>query len=62
MSTALAVDATLRDDRGRHSAAFFVQWVPYELKTGRWDEGGRLRPAPARHRRQLRSRFLVKRG
>jgi len=36
--THTAVDATLRDDRGRHSAAFLVQWVPYELKTGRWED------------------------
>ena len=33
-----AVDRTLQDDRGRHSAAFFVQWVPYELKNGSWDD------------------------
>jgi phytoene dehydrogenase-like protein len=24
--------------RGRHSAAFFVQWVPYELKNKRWED------------------------
>ena len=30
-------DPTLQDDRGRHSAAFFVQWVPYELKNTSWD-------------------------
>jgi phytoene dehydrogenase-like protein len=36
------VDPTLHDDRGRHSAAFFVQWVPYELNNKRWeDEEGR---------------------
>jgi phytoene dehydrogenase-like protein len=28
-------DPSLRDDRGRHNAAFFVQWVPYELSGGR---------------------------
>jgi phytoene dehydrogenase-like protein len=31
-------DPTLRDDRGRHSSAFFVQWVPYELHNNSWDE------------------------
>lgn len=36
--THTAVDPTLQDDRGRHNAAFFVQWVPYELKEGSWDE------------------------
>jgi phytoene dehydrogenase-like protein len=36
------VDPTLQDDQGRHSAAFFVQWVPYELNNKRWeDEEGR---------------------
>ncbi|HEY2773087.1 MAG TPA: NAD(P)/FAD-dependent oxidoreductase [Candidatus Binatia bacterium] len=32
-----AVDASLRDDEGRHSAALFVQWVPYELSSSSWD-------------------------
>jgi phytoene dehydrogenase-like protein len=36
--THTAVDPTLRDDRGHHSAAFFVQWAPYELATGNWDD------------------------
>jgi phytoene dehydrogenase-like protein len=31
-------DPTLQDDQGRHSAAFFVQWVPYELKHKRWED------------------------
>jgi phytoene dehydrogenase-like protein len=30
-------DPTLQDDQGRHSAALFVQWVPYELKNKSWD-------------------------
>lgn len=30
-------DPTLRDERGRHNAAFFVQWVPYELKGATWE-------------------------
>ena len=43
--THTAVDPTLRDDRGRHSAAFFVQWVPYELANRNWDgeEAGYVR-------------------
>jgi phytoene dehydrogenase-like protein len=32
------VDPTLQDDQGRHSAAFFVQWVPYELNHKRWED------------------------
>jgi phytoene dehydrogenase-like protein len=40
--THTAVDPTLQDDEGRHSAAFFVQWVPYALRDGRWaDEAPR---------------------
>ena len=31
-------DPTLQDDRKRHNAAFFVEWVPYELKDGTWDQ------------------------
>jgi phytoene dehydrogenase-like protein len=31
-------DPTLQDDQGRHSSAFFVQWVPYELHNKSWDE------------------------
>ncbi len=35
-------DPSLQDEQGRHSAAFFVQWVPYELNNKRWeDEEGR---------------------
>lgn len=30
-------DPGLRDERGRHNAAFFVQWVPYELKNSSWE-------------------------
>jgi phytoene dehydrogenase-like protein len=32
-----SIDPTLQDDQGRHNAAFFVQWVPYELKNTSWD-------------------------
>ena len=32
------VDETLKDEEGRHSAALFVQWVPYELAEGSWDQ------------------------
>jgi phytoene dehydrogenase-like protein len=31
-------DPTLQDDHGRHNSAFFVQWVPYELRHKSWDE------------------------
>jgi len=31
------VDPSLADAEGRHSAALFVQWVPYELEGTRWD-------------------------
>jgi phytoene dehydrogenase-like protein len=32
------LDPSLRDARGRHSAALFCQWVPYELADGTWEE------------------------
>lgn len=32
------VDPTLQDDAGHHSSALFVQWVPYELADGDWDD------------------------
>jgi phytoene dehydrogenase-like protein len=32
------VDPSLADPAGRHSAALFVQWVPYELADGDWDQ------------------------
>ena len=31
------VDPYLRDSRGHHNAAFFVQWVPYELSESSWE-------------------------
>jgi phytoene dehydrogenase-like protein len=32
-------DPSLQDDRGRHNAAFFVQWVPHTLSGGRrWED------------------------
>ncbi len=31
-------DPSLQDPQGRHNAAFFVQWVPYELKDQRWED------------------------
>ena len=31
------VDPSLSDDEGRHSAALFVQWVPYELTGTTWE-------------------------
>jgi phytoene dehydrogenase-like protein len=31
-------DPTLRDEKGRHNSAFFVQWAPYELSGGKtWE-------------------------
>lgn len=30
-------DPSLRDQKGRHNSAFFVQWVPYELKGTTWE-------------------------
>jgi phytoene dehydrogenase-like protein len=37
-----AVDPTLTDREGRHNAALFVQWVPYELSESSWErEEGR---------------------
>jgi phytoene dehydrogenase-like protein len=31
-------DPSLQDDQKRHNSAFFVEWVPYELREGTWDE------------------------
>jgi len=31
-------DPSLQDDNGRHNSAFFVEWVPYELKDKTWEE------------------------
>lgn len=31
------LDRSLQDARGRHSAALFCQWVPYELAEGTWE-------------------------
>lgn len=31
-------DPSLQDNRGRHNAAFFVQWVPYTLAGKRWED------------------------
>jgi len=31
-------DPSMRDQQGNHSAAFFVQWVPYELKGTTWEK------------------------
>jgi len=30
-------DPTLQDEHGHHNSAFFVQWVPYELRGKNWD-------------------------
>ena len=37
------LDQSLRDEHGRHSAALFCQWVPYELAESSWErEEGRF--------------------
>jgi phytoene dehydrogenase-like protein len=36
--THTAVDPSLQDAEGRHSAAFFVQWVPYALTDRSWTD------------------------
>ncbi len=33
-----AADPSLQDKEGRHNSAFFVQWVPYELKNTTWEK------------------------
>jgi phytoene dehydrogenase-like protein len=35
--THTAVDPTLSDSKGRHSAALFVQWVPHRPAGSSWD-------------------------
>jgi len=39
------VDPSMRDERGHHNSALFVQWVPYELKGTTWarEEAGYVR-------------------
>lgn len=32
------LDPSLQDEHGRHSAALFVQWVPYQLAGGSWSD------------------------
>ncbi len=32
------VDGTIQDKDGHHSAALFVQWVPYEIKGSSWEK------------------------
>ncbi len=49
-----SVDRSLTDEQGRLSAAFFVQWVPYELAGKSWDsEAERY----ARHLLEIADRF-----
>lgn len=48
------VDPSLRDAEGRHSAALFVQWVPYDLAEGTWEERG---PRYAEHLLGICDRF-----
>lgn len=33
-----ALDPSLQDEDKHHSSAFFVQWVPYELKDSTWEQ------------------------
>ncbi|MGH8004075.1 MAG: phytoene desaturase family protein, partial [Limisphaerales bacterium] len=33
-----AADPSLQDKEGHHNSAFFVQWVPYELKNKSWEQ------------------------
>lgn len=33
-----AVDPTLCDDKGHHTAALFVQWVPYDIVGSTWED------------------------
>lgn len=33
-----AVDGSLRDEKGLHTAALFVQWVPYDIKGSTWED------------------------
>jgi phytoene dehydrogenase-like protein len=47
-------DPTLQDEQGRHSSAFFVQWVPYELNNRSWDEA---EEGYVRHLLSLAERF-----
>jgi len=48
------VDPTLTDEHGHLSSALFVQWVPYRLAEGTWDE--RAEPY-ARHLLSIADRF-----
>jgi phytoene dehydrogenase-like protein len=38
MYTHTEADPSLRDADGNHNAAFFVQWVPYELRDSTWEK------------------------
>ncbi|MEM7436467.1 MAG: NAD(P)/FAD-dependent oxidoreductase, partial [Myxococcota bacterium] len=48
------LDPSLRDQQGRHSAALFVQWVPYALGGGSWPE---QESRYARHLLEICDRF-----
>jgi phytoene dehydrogenase-like protein len=49
-----ALDPSLKDDAGRHSAALFVQWVPYDIRGSTWaDEEDRY----VRHLLSICDRF-----
>jgi phytoene dehydrogenase-like protein len=48
------LDSSLSDAEGRISSAFFVQWVPYELKGTSWEQEGERY---ARHLLSIADRF-----
>ena len=48
------LDPSIQDSEGHHSSALFVQWVPYELSDGTWED--RAEPY-ARHLLDICDRF-----
>jgi len=32
------IDPSLRDEKGNHNSALFVQWVPYDIKGSSWEK------------------------
>jgi phytoene dehydrogenase-like protein len=52
--TQTTVDPSLKDAAGRHSGALFVQWAPYELAAGSWEEA---EPRYVRHLLSILDRF-----
>ena len=52
--TQTTVDPSLGDEAGRHSGALFVEWVPYELASGSWEDA---EPGYVRHLLSILDRF-----